>query len=154
MKKLLTMALVSLLSVSAQASESGMGIGIIAGTPTGITFKKWTSDTTAIDFAAEWVTSSDDKLHLHADMLIHDFNMIRAEDLAGTVALYYGYGGMIKLNEGKKKDTVLGIRIPIGVSLVLQEQPIEVFVEVAPTLEVVPDTELKVNAAVGARYYF
>ena len=156
MKKILTVLLASLLSISAQASESwsGLGIGIIAGSPTGVTFKNWTSETTAIDLSAEWTTSSNDQFHIHADHLIHDFNMIKADGIAGSLALYYGYGGVIKLNEGKKKDTVLGIRVPVGLSLLLNKQPVELFIEVAPTLEVVPDTKLNVNAAIGGRFYF
>jgi len=154
MKKMLSVVLLSLSAVSVQAAEMGIGLGIIAGTPTGLTFKKWSDSTTALTAAAEWSTSSNEKFHFHADMLTHDFNLIQAEEVPGKVGFYYGYGGLVQLNEGKKKETVLGLRIPIGISLMFNKQPIEVFVEVVPTLNLVPDTEVEVNSAIGGRYYF
>lgn len=155
-KKLLaTLGLVATLFVTPlKAAEMGFGVGFVAGTPTGVTIKSWGNDDSAVDFAAEWVTSSNDSVYLHANQLYHDFDLIRVEAVAGRIGLYYGYGGMLKLNEGAKKETIVGLRIPLGVNLLLHSYPFEAFVEVAPTLNVVPDTDLNVYSAIGARFYF
>ena len=146
------------LSASVQANENGFGVGIIAGTPTGVTVKKWFDNTTAFDAAVAWSTSDNDKFYLHADYLIHDFDMVQSKDIKGRLALHYGLGGLIELKEegqGKgNKDDVLAVRVPVGLSYLLVGNPLEFFVEVVPTLEISPDTRLEIKAAIGGRYYF
>jgi hypothetical protein len=39
---------------TAQAQDSGFGLGIIIGEPTGISAKQWTGSRTAIDGAVAW----------------------------------------------------------------------------------------------------
>jgi len=74
----------------AQAQESGFGLGIILGEPTGLTAKKWLSTDTALDFAAAWSFGGEDSITLHADFLQHKFNLIKIE--SGSLPVYYGIG--------------------------------------------------------------
>lgn len=48
----------------------------------------------------------------------------------------------------------LRARAPIGASLRLMNQPIELFAHVIPTFRVVPDLRFGVDGALGLRYYF
>lgn len=159
MKKFLIL-LLGLVSISAQAKDDGLGlgIGIIAGTPTGLSLKKWTSDNRAIDAAAEWSTSGKNKFYFHANYLIHNFDVLRPEDITGKLPVYYGIGGYIELNEdtsgNSNDDDILAVRIPLGVSYLFSDAPIELFAEVVPTMEISPDTDLGMDAAVGGRFYF
>ena len=74
--------------------------------------------------------------------------------------VYYGAGGRIKLKdddnskERSNSDTRVGIRIPIGVTYIFENKPLDLFIEVVPILDVVPETDLRLNAALGIRYYF
>jgi hypothetical protein len=47
-----------------------------------------------------------------------------------------------------------GIRVPVGVSYLFAHEPIDLFLEVVPIMDVTPATDLSVNASLGARYYF
>jgi hypothetical protein len=42
----------------------------------------------------------------------------------------------------------------VGLDYVFGEQPFDVFVEFAPILDLVPETELDWSGAIGIRYYF
>ena len=53
-------------------AQEGLGLGIILGEPTGISFKSWLSTTTAFDMAAAWSFVDEDALHLHGDYLVHN----------------------------------------------------------------------------------
>ena len=140
--------------------RQGFGIGVIVGEPTGLSAKKWITDTTAIDAAAAWSFADFSSFQLHVDYLWHNYDLIQTKELPGQLSVYYGIGGRIKLkgsNDGKgNKDegTRLGVRIPVGLSYTFKENPVELFAEVVPLLDVVPETKLGIGVGVGARYYF
>ena len=140
--------------------ENGLGVGVIVGEPTGVSIKKWIGETRAVDAAAAWSFSENGSFQFHADYLIHNFYLLQPKDFNGRLPAYFGVGGRIKIkdaNEGKvrnEKDTLVGIRIPFGISYLFADAPVDLFVEVVPILDVAPDTDLDINAAIGVRYYF
>lgn len=142
--------------------HQGLGIGIIIGEPTGLSAKKWLTDTTAIDFGAAWSFIDAESFQFHADYLWHNYDLIKTKELSGSFSVYYGVGGRIKLKssnngngkDSKDDDTRLGVRVPLGVSYVFKENPVELFAEVVPILDVVPETKFGLGIGVGARYYF
>ena len=133
---------------TAKAQDNDFGLGIILGEPTGISFKKWTGSKTAIDGAVAWSFSGEDSLHLHADYLFHKFNLFKVEK--GKIPLYYGIGIRVRA-EGR---TRVGVRFPIGISYIFEKAPLGIFLELAPLLDLVPDTDFRFNGAIGIRYYF
>lgn len=144
---------------AAQAQQEGFGVGIIVGEPTGLSLKGWLNNTRAIDAGLAWSFSENDSLHLHGDYLIHDFNMLRPTDLKGRVAVFYGIGGRIKFEDGddagrNRNDTLVGVRIPVGVNYYFPSSPVELFGEFVPVLDFVPDTDFDLNLAIGGRFYF
>jgi len=60
-------------------------------------------------------------------------------------------GGRIKFGED---DDFIGIRIPVGLAYLFEGAPVDVFLEVVPLLDVAPETEFTLNAAIGVRYFF
>ncbi len=147
---LLSVIVAVMLGGTAMAKGRGFGIGIIAGEPTGPCFKLWTGPKTAIDGAVAWTTEADNDLRLHADYLMHSFNLIKVEK--GELPLYYGIGGrMILEDHGGDR---IGARVPVGLAYLFQGAPIDIFVEVVPVLDLTPDTELDFDAAVGVRFFF
>lgn len=137
-----------LLSGPVAAQESGTGIGIILGEPTGISLKGWVSGKTAVDFAVAWSFVGKDSLHIHADYLVHDFSFFRVRE--GTLALYYGIGGRIK----GQKNARVGVRVPVGLCYIFENIPLDIFLEIGPLLDLTPATEFEMTASIGARYYF
>ena len=143
---------------STLGNDKGLGVGVIAGTPTGLSMKYWTDKNTAIDAAAEWSTSGNDKFYFHADYLLHDYRLIKQTELKVKLPVYYGIGAHIELKEntpskGNDND-ILAIRVPVGISCLFTNSRLEVFAEIVPALELSPDTDLSLNAAVGGRIYF
>ncbi|NJD92287.1 MAG: DUF3996 domain-containing protein [Geobacter sp.] len=146
-----------LLSASAVMAQDGFGVGVIVGEPTGISVKKWLGTDRAIDGAAAWSLSGDHNLQLHADYLVHDFGLLKPGNINGKLPVYVGAGGRILFSDdshGRHNDTVLGVRVPLGISYIMAKAPVDFFVEIVPILDVVPNTEFDINAAIGARFYF
>ena len=59
----------------------------------------------------------------------------------------------VLFREGRNSDDKIGIRIPVGLSYLFANSPLEFFVEVVPLLDLSPDTELDFNGGLGLRYY-
>ncbi len=150
MKKLIinSFVLVFLFSGVAKAQGSGFGLGIILGEPTGVSFKSWVGRREAIDVAVAWSFDGEGAIHIHADYLFHNFRLFRAEK--GQFVLYYGIGARVKTVH----RTQVGIRIPLGLSYLFERDPIEIFFELGPIMNVTPKTLFRMTTGVGVRYYF
>jgi len=131
------------------AQDRGFGLGIIVGEPTGLSFKKWSGDTTAIGGAVAWSFGKKNVLHLHGDYLVHNFNLLKVEE--DKLALYYGIGGRIKII---KDESRVGVRIPLGINYIFEKAPLDIFLEFVPLLDLVPSTNFELNGAIGIRYRF
>ena len=136
--------------VAAPATARAFGLGIIAGEPTGLSYKNWVSGRHAVDAAAAWSFADEDALHLHADYLWHFDDRVEGVE-GGRLPLYVGVGGRVKLGD---RDDDIGVRIPFGAAFNPNDAPIDVFLEIVPVLDLAPDTELEINAAIGVRYWF
>ncbi len=130
------------------AQSNGFGLGIILGEPTGVSFKYWTGDNSAFDGAAAWSFIDGGAFHIHADYILHTFNLIHVS--TGRLPLYYGIGGRIKLHDKSR----IGVRVPFGLVYIFDNTPVDVFFEIVPILDLAPKTDFKINAAIGGRYYF
>lgn len=153
MRKILLGALLIIITLcsSISAANDRFGLGIIIGEPTGPCFKVWTSGTTAIDGALAWSLGKNSSLHLHVDYLIHKFSLIKVE--RGRLPFYFGIGGRMKFVEDDKDDKI-GVRFPIGLEYLFETVSIDIFIEIVPVLDLLPDSDFDMNAALGARYFF
>jgi hypothetical protein len=136
------------LAFSAQESN-GFGLGIILGEPTGVSFKQWMTEATALDAAAAWSFEKEGAFHVHVDYLFHRPGVSDAD--MGRLVFYVGIGGRLKAEED---DSRVGVRVPLGMDYVFAGPPLDIFFEVAPLLDVAPSTKFRVNGGVGIRYYF
>ncbi len=130
------------------AAQGNFGLGIILGEPTGVSAKLWITDRTAIDAAAAWSFSDEAALHLHADYLFHNFDLISVEK--GKLPVHFGIGARVKFED----DSKIGVRIPVGLTYIFDGAPMDIFFEVVPILDLAPDTDFSANAAIGVRYFF
>jgi hypothetical protein len=151
LKGTLAFLLIVILFCPAVLAEGGpFGIGIILGEPTGICGKMHLNKSNAVDGAVAWSLRDDNDLHLHGDYLYHNYSWIIPD--TGELPVYFGIGGRIKLRE--KHDDEIGIRFPVGLDYIFEEAPFDVFVEVVPIMNLAPETEFDINAAVGGRFFF
>lgn len=151
----LLMLTVALLVAAASAQMSGTGIGIIVGEPTGLSLKSWLSAKSAITVGAAWSFRNDGSLLLWADYTLHSFNITGASS-PRSLAFYYGIGGKVGFVDRNDNDneTVIGARVPLGLMLPIGDAPVEIFLEVVPTVDLSPDTDFGVNGGIGVHFFF
>jgi len=147
MRKTLIIALLGIFSLNISAQDSGFGAGVIFGEPTGLSLKSWLSSKNAVDAAVTW-SSIDDFVYLHADFLIHNFNIIDVSD--GQLPLYFGIGAKV----GFGNDLVFGARIPVGLDYMFSGAPVDIFVEIVPGLTIIPTFDFDIDGGIGVRYWF
>ena len=132
---------------NAFALENEFSAGVAAISPTGLTFKLWTSRNNAVDFFTAW-SSHENKIQFHIDYLNHDFSAIEIEP--GAMAFYYGFG--IRMSAKKNSSTKGGFRIPLGVTYLMENIPLDFFGELAPRSNLFPNTNFATDVMVGIRY--
>lgn len=136
-------------TASAQNTDGKLGIGLMIGEPTGISVKYWQSQRNAIDGGLAWSLGKYDALHLHADYLWHNYSVFEDVD-EGALPLYYGVGGRLVLADN---DSILGVRVPVGINYLFEETPVGLFLELAPTVNLAPDTDFDIGGALGVRIH-
>lgn len=162
MKKLILAFFALVFSYNVIAQDSGIGIGVILGDPTGFSVKMWMSEKTAIDAGVGFTWRG--YLRLHADFLLHQWSFDIAQD---KMLIYFGGGPIVGVGgwsydrwdgdewrEGPYLN--LGIRAPVGVAYHFHQMPLECFVEAAPRLDFIPwyFDIFNVDYAIGAHWYF
>lgn len=140
----MSLVLLPVFSAAAQKYE----LGVIAGEPTGVSAKLDLKDGTALDAAMAWSFSGKDELTLHADKLWYRHGVFSMKE--GRMPLYYGVGARIKT----EKKSLAGVRLPVGAQYFLKDSRLTFFGEIAPILDLVPDTELRFSVALGFRVIF
>jgi len=130
------------IALAAQGRD-GIGLGVIVGQPTGLSAISWLGGGNALDLVAAWSFQDSGSFYLHADYQFHGF-------VERPLTLFSGIGGFVLLQD----DPALGMRIPLGISILFQRAPMDLFFEVAPGLTLVPATDFFVGGGVGFRFYF
>jgi len=154
----------------AEATEVGhgrdFGLGFALGSPTSIVAKYFIGDNNALDFGLGfwrygWHCGNPGdnpycsdhpaftRISLNADYLWQ-------EPIVGgrgaTLDWHIGAGGRIWAGGG---DFAAAARMPIGLDLTFRKPAfLEVFLELAPALYIVPDINLDIEAFLGVRFYF
>ena len=100
----------------------------------------------ACDFGAAWSFQGFGHLLSQADIIWHS-SLTKAS--SGGLTLYYGIGGRVVFSS----DPNVGLRLPIGLDYIFSSAPIDIFVEVVPTMDFVPDTDFQVNGGIGIRFW-
>jgi hypothetical protein len=152
---------------SARAEGGPFGMGLIIGSPTGVSLKYYLGEgDQAIDGAVGFAFIGNGGIQVHADYLWHPWVLTR--DPAFTMPVHLGVGArLIDHDRGRDADDDfhVGIRGPIGLSFDFTEIPLDVFIELALIVDFHGDhrindgddsdhVDLDLNAGVGARYYF
>ena len=128
------------------------GLGLVIGEPSGLSWKYWQGSTNALDGALA-MSSFNDYFAAHINYLWHNYRVIKVEQ--GKMPLYYGVGGALWSGTFHTHDGAnLGVRGVIGLEYVFEGAPFDIFLELAPTMYVVPETGLWLHAGLGGRFFF
>ena len=71
----------------------------------------------------------------------------------GTV-VRWGWVRNVQLSDWGVDKPMMGFRVPSGVVFLPEDRRLDVFLEFAPTVYVVPESAFDLAAALGARLYF
>ncbi len=152
-----------------RANAGGLGI-VVGNTISGITGKVWFSSGTALA-AAVGSGSIGNNLRLQIDVTQRVYRW-EGKDAQYAFVFYGGLGGQLGIflrDPSPARRTEAGLRVPVGMSVIVPDNPVELFLEVAPAIgsysitvtdpmtgASVDDSHvvLNVDGAVGARFYF
>ena len=144
-------------SLSATSSDivNHFAAGVILGEPTGLSVKYWLNETLAIDGALgvsfNHDNDNDGSFYLHSDVLWHNFDLLKVSQ--GRLPVYFGVGGLLRFRDNNE-DNQFGIRVPVGLSYLFDDAPVEIFAEVGPALDLTPAVQGEITGGVGVRFRF
>jgi hypothetical protein len=162
----MSIALVLLLS-SAHAQEhksidfdfeeppEGVGVGVILGDPSGLSLAFRSGEHHAVQMHFGY-SAFHDRVHLSADYL-YNLVILETPDMAGVrFPIYIGVGGRFQSygSDLRNDGAGIGVRIPVGLALLPRSLAIDPFVELVPTILIVPETNAGLEGGVGIRLYF
>lgn len=147
-----------------QYGQSSLGVGVMIGSPTGLTLKKYLTENHAFDAALGVGYGG---MHVHADYLFEQQDFMGVSE--ARLGWFIGVGAQFqaernrghyynrRYDEDERREQHLhaGLRVPIGLELRFQDiAPLEFFFEVAPGFEIVEYPGPTLDAAIGTRFYF
>ena len=140
---ILVIAMFTVVPAVAQTS-----VGVMVGEPTaGISVKQWLGGQDAVDLLVAWSFVNVSALYVHVDYQ-HHFDDIDIDE--GDLQWFAGIGGRVHIAQ----DLRLGARVPVGLFYLFAEIPIELFLEIAPGLDLFPAIGFDMAGGIGARYRF
>ena len=137
-----------LFSLSAQ--EKGLGTGLIIGEPTGFSAKLWLDSQSAIDAALAYSLAEPEfNLRFHADYLLHFLNIL--PEVVEGMNGYAGLGAYVLVGQ---ENFQLGLRVPCGLVWFFKKVPLDLFLEVAPGMQILMSTKFTIGGGLGLRWFF
>jgi len=130
------------------AQNRGLGLGLIAGEPTGISFKGWVTNSGAIQLAVGYPSlSSSHGTAISADYVWHS-HIFQSHEY---FPLFYGIGGIFGASSGMD---MMGARGVLGIAWWPHHSSIDVFLQLQPTLYFRPASEFEFDYGFGIRFFF
>lgn len=145
-QKMMLLILILLISVASYSQNRNFGIGMQLGEPTGVDAKIWTNNVNALDFGLAWSFDDREEMIMQADYVWHSFDVFPVSQ--GELPIYFGVGARFIFSE----DPLLGARVPVGLAYMLETFPLDVFVEIAPILNLTPATRFDLGGGLGVRF--
>ncbi|MGL1936932.1 MAG: hypothetical protein OCD01_18030 [Fibrobacterales bacterium] len=141
----LLLLMVATLSAQDTASKN-IGVGVIFGEPTGISVRYWGSANHAYDGAVSWSFTK------NVVIVQVDYAMKMTELKLPTFNLPIFVGPGVAV--GFKENPWVNARVKCGVAYQFPQHPIDVFAELVPALELIPDVGFDLMGGIGVRYFF
>ena len=128
------------------------GVGATFGEPIGVdVMKYWFDAKMAIDGAVGYSLDHNPELDLHRDIWWYSFHLFPASP--AQLPLYFGVGGSAGFKTDDNPNQV-GIRTPAGISYMFENAPVDIFLEVGPTLDIASGLRGEVTGGMGVRFWF
>ena len=149
MRKL--MLVLALISTPAFAA-GGTGVGVVLGSPNGVTARHWMNEQQSIEGAAGW-SLIDSHFQLNANYLWNQAGAVTIGD--ENFDLFFGIGASLRTKAGTaNNEVVFGPRLPVGLAYEFANPDIELFTQAALNVGLVPSSDVYVDLNIGVRFYF
>lgn len=137
-----------------KAGNLGLGAHIGGGYNNGVSAKYWIDEENAVDAVLSFASGDYEYTYFHADYLVHRFGLVNVED--GKIPLHFGLGLLTESNGMYGAETVStsGLRVPVGFSYLLKDAPLDLYMEVAPTVVSGDIDGFYIAGSFGFRFYF
>ncbi|WP_022835475.1 hypothetical protein [Salisaeta longa] len=140
------------LQAHAQRTDGAFGLGAQLGDPTGFTAKIYNDAAPSYDLLMAWDVSESDFFFLNVHALFEQ--PFTLENVNQPLEWFIGPGAYIGSRENpNESDAVLGISGSAGINWI-PDPRVEVFVQLTPRINVIPETTGDIGGGVGVRYYF
>lgn len=132
-------------SSSSYGGSGKVGVGVIIGSISGLNVRILGGGNTAVNFDVAW--DSHDNLFIAADYIINNRKPIQS---LNGFPIYYGLG--LKASS----SDYFGARFILGSNFRLTDisRNLELFLEIAPGIQLAPSTDPDLDLGLGLRYYF
>jgi hypothetical protein len=146
-------------SFADRAGAFGVGVNL-GNRVSGATVKLWASPRLAVQAAVGGGAAGND-LRGHADLVLSAAQWT-SPDGQYLLPIYLGLGGLVGhtfASGAVPSDTAAGFRVPIGMSVLVRSNPVELFFEVAPEVTIGSRSSphgryvVAADGAIGFRYY-
>ena len=142
----MTVMVVLIAMGAAAPAVAQTSVGVMLGEPSGLSAKQWIGDNSAVDLAVAWSFLAGGSFYVHVDYQQHfdDFDIDEGD-------LHWFVGGGAKMAVSSSALS-LGVRVPLGLFYVFEDVPIELFLEVAPGIDLFPAFLINGGGGIGVRY--
>jgi hypothetical protein len=136
------------------------GLGLVFGSPSGLTGKYMLTADQGIQASIGFGVSSRFRQNFAVvtDILLavdYIWTPATLVDVAPmTLNFFIGGGAVVGIYENGFFGPTLGARLPVGLSMAFKPIPLEIYLELVPTLIVFPPVALGLGAGLGGRWYF
>lgn len=141
------------------------GLGLELGSPAGLSAKYFLSEDNALQFGLGWYNGYYRDFfgfHLYMDYLWHPVSLVSAS--AFELPLFVGVGGQFLSFEDRRDRDIydegfgFGVRVPVGIAFDFNNVPLDIFLQVVPTLHFYSRYEDRagfwISGSIGIRYWF
>jgi hypothetical protein len=147
----LAVGLLAATPAQAQRTSGAVGIGGQVGSPSGLTLKVFNDGGLSYDFLAAWDLNDRFFLNVHGQYN----NAITAENIDG-LGWFIGPGafiGIVDRGSDVDDDVFLGISGRLGLNFVFAQR-FELYGQITPRLNLIPNTDGDIGGGLGFRFYF
>jgi hypothetical protein len=128
-------------------SDNPMGLGVILGEPSGLYFRYYSKKPQFLDASTAW-SFINNSINFSADS---DF-IFPIKNI--PLNYHYGFGGFINIHFGEVSSLSFGGRIPLGIDYKIPNTPLDIFLELSPTLKFFPELYPSITGSLGFIYNF
>ncbi|GAB4493024.1 MAG: hypothetical protein OHK0019_16080 [Saprospiraceae bacterium] len=137
------------------AQAQNVGVGFQAGAPTGLNLHFRNTKPMRLDILFAWDFDDDDRDFFFVNVHGLFFKPLSANP---KFNFYYGPGAYIGVRDRDRPpfddddETVLGFSGNFGLNLEIDR--FDIFLQLTPRLDLVPDTDFDIGGGLGARFFF